>query len=273
MGTQRELLSTQLTYYRTTNPKTGRSGPIPMGGLVTLAFTSGDGDDRLLRWITHRPEGELCTLTAAKIVFYAGDLDGNTLFEYQLHDAALVYWKEEFKATGTVPMTVTITISAAIQKIKGVTWIKPWRESRVLSEESAAHKEGVQRGVSDDRGNKEDGSALEAVVLEGTREAEAARDATANQLKRKHATYAGGSKNGKVVSGHSSNPKGCAEDDISRQLGPDAQMTGAKGWRRNKATGELEYRNIPVCPNCQSKYKRSQFPKDVKYNKGGAWDN
>ncbi len=88
-----------------------------MGGLVTLAFTSGDGDDRLLRWIIHHSEGEFCTLTAARIIFYAGDPDGSTLFEYQLHDAALVHWKEEFKATGTTPMTVTITISASIQTI------------------------------------------------------------------------------------------------------------------------------------------------------------
>ncbi len=166
MGTQRELSSTQLTYYRTTNPKTGRSGPIPMGGLVTLAFASGDGDDRLLRWITHRPKGELCTLTKARIVFYEGNLDGIFLFEYNLHDAALVHWKEEFKATGTAPMTVTITISAAIQTIKGITWIKPWRESEVLSEEIVTHKEGIQRGVSDDRGKEKDGGALGEFVLD-----------------------------------------------------------------------------------------------------------
>ncbi len=169
MGTQRELSSTQLTYHRTANPKTGRSGPIPMGGLITLFFASGDGDDRLLRWITHSPEGELCTLTKARIVFYAGDPDGSTLFEYQLHDAALVHWKEEFKATGTTPMTVTITISAAIQTIKGITWIKPWRESRVLSKENATHNEGVQRGISDDCGKEKDRSALEGVVLEGAK--------------------------------------------------------------------------------------------------------
>ena len=48
-------------------------------------------------------------------------------------------------------------------------------------------------------------------------------------------------------------------------------MTGAKGFRRNKATGELEYKDIPVCTNCQSKYNKSQFPSDVKYDPGGAW--
>ena len=48
-------------------------------------------------------------------------------------------------------------------------------------------------------------------------------------------------------------------------------MTGAKGWRRNKETGELEYTDIPVCPRCQSKYDKRQFPDDVKFDPGGAW--
>jgi uncharacterized protein RhaS with RHS repeats len=103
------------------------------------------------------------------------------------------------------------------------------------------------------------------------KKAETARDSTANQLKRKHATYVGGYKDGKVVVGCSSNPTGCAEDDISRQLGSDAHMTNAKGWRKNKATGELEYKDIPVCKRCQSKYNKSQFPSDVKFEPGGAW--
>lgn len=52
---------------------------------------------------------------------------------------------------------------------------------------------------------------------------------------------------------------GCAEDDIARQLGSDAQMTGAKGYRRNKSTGELEYVDISVCKNCQVKYDKANF--------------
>jgi hypothetical protein len=101
--------------------------------------------------------------------------------------------------------------------------------------------------------------------------AEALRDETGQQLKRKHATYAGGHKDGKVVVGCSSNPTGCAEDDIARQLGSDANMTGAKGWRRNYETGQLEWTDIPVCTKCQTKYNRSQFPSDVKYDAGGTW--
>ena len=167
LGTQRELLSTDLEYYRTRNTITGRPGPIPMGGLVTLAFTSGYGDDRLLYALLHSPEGELCTLTTAKIVFYAGDPDGVVLFEYRLKDAAFIYWKEEFNAAGEAPMTVTLTISAAIQEIKGVTWVKPWRESEVPSEESVVRKEGAQREVLGDRGKKENnGGVLEGGILE-----------------------------------------------------------------------------------------------------------
>ncbi|MEH6462290.1 hypothetical protein, partial [Chitinimonas sp. JJ19] len=103
------------------------------------------------------------------------------------------------------------------------------------------------------------------------KEAEAARDAIADALKRKHATYAGGYKDGKVVSGCSSNPMGCAEDDIARQLGSDAKMTKAVGWRRNPATGKLEKIEIPVCANCQGKYNKNQFPDDVKYDPNGSW--
>jgi hypothetical protein len=101
--------------------------------------------------------------------------------------------------------------------------------------------------------------------------AEAARDATANSLGRKHATYAGGTKDGRVVAGCSSNPIGCAENDIARQLGSDAQMTGAKGWRRNPETGQVELVNIPVCTKCQGTYGPEQFPPDVQADPGGPW--
>ncbi len=118
-------------------------------------------------------------------------------------------------------------------------------------------------------------AALEARAAKAAaaelKKAEAARDALAADLKRKHATYAGGHKNGKVTSGCSSNPSGCAEDDIARQLGSDAKMTGAKGWRKNNETGEVELRDIPVCTTCQSKYSIDQFPADIKYQPGGAW--
>ena len=120
------------------------------------------------------------------------------------------------------------------------------------------------------RVNKERKVATEASNRVNMRSAEEARDAMANERKRKHATYAGGEKDGKTVAGCSGGGK-CAEDDIADQLGSDANMTGAKGWRRNKETGELEYTDIPVCPRCQSKYDKRQFPDDVKFDPGGAW--
>ena len=88
----------------------------------------------------------------------------------------------------------------------------------------------------------------------------------AQEKGRKHATYAAGEKDGKIATGCSGNGK-CAEDRIAEQLGPDANMTEAKGWRRNKATGKLEYTDIPVCKNCQQKYSKDQFPPNIKYDK------
>jgi hypothetical protein len=102
-------------------------------------------------------------------------------------------------------------------------------------------------------------------------QADAARDAAGRQLRRKHATYVAGHKDGKVVVGCSSNPDGCAEDDVARQLGPDAQITKAYGWRRNKDTENLEWTERPVCVKCQAKYRPDQFPEDVKADPEGKW--
>ncbi|RUR67693.1 RHS repeat protein [Variovorax guangxiensis] len=102
--------------------------------------------------------------------------------------------------------------------------------------------------------------------------AEEKRDDLMNKRKRKHATYVGGTKNGQSVGGCSTNPTGCAEDDIARQLGSDATFTKAFGWRRNRETNELERTEIPVCCRCQLKYNPSQFPSDVKAEPGGAWE-
>ena len=59
---------------------------------------------------------------------------------------------------------------------------------------------------------------------------------------------------------------------IESVLGSGAQMTKAVGRRRNAVTGLVEAVEIPVCKKCQSRFSKSQFPSDVKYDKGGAWD-
>jgi len=132
-----------------------------MGGLVTFSFMSGYDDDRLLRWMTHSEEDKFCTLTECKIVFYEGDFDGVSLFEYKYNDAALVYWKETFNSVGDKPMTVTMTISAAIQKVKGKTWVKTWQESWVPPSEqmpyqAVENKEGRIKNfyITDTKGNE-----------------------------------------------------------------------------------------------------------------------
>jgi uncharacterized Zn-binding protein involved in type VI secretion len=102
--------------------------------------------------------------------------------------------------------------------------------------------------------------------------AAAERDALGQKMGRKSATYTGGSKDGKVVAGRSGNPTGCAEDDVARQLGNDAQFTNAYGWRRSPETGKLEWTEIPVCKRCQGSYGRDQFPPDVKADPGGPWE-
>lgn len=166
LGTFRELLHTELEYHRFLNPKTGRCGEVPMGGMLTLSFMAGHNDDRLQRWILHSPKGKLCTLTESKVVFYKGSFDGTVLFEYHFNDSALVMWHESFCTHGEKPMTVTLKISSAIHKIKEVTHIKPWQESWVkppqqqpyTSVENQQKKEAIKvtniSGPFDEAGNK-----------------------------------------------------------------------------------------------------------------------
>ncbi len=123
---------------------------------------------------------------------------------------------------------------------------------------------------SRDRASQYDRTEATRPVGDGLTTAEMARDALAAAKGRKFATYAGGYLSGKVVSGASSNPSGCAEDDVERQL-PGANKTGAKGWRRDPTTRELVLTDIEVCLPCQEKYPESQFPPNVPAAPGGAW--
>ena len=162
LGVERELLSTHVEYYRYLSPS-GHPNSILMGGQLTVSFISCSDDDRLLNWMTYNPKEDICILTEGKIAFYDGDWAGGVLFEYKFNDAALISWKESFSAIGNEPMTVTITISGAIQEIKGITYVKTWQKSWVPPSEQASYqpKEGTSDGLiieyahfEDEEGNR-----------------------------------------------------------------------------------------------------------------------
>lgn len=146
LGVERELLSTSLDYHRFFDVS-GRPASKTLGGLISVTFPSQAGDDELLNWLTHEPEEELCMLTEGKIVFYGGDIDEQTLFEYKFNDAALIYWNERFTSTGTSPMTVTISISAAIQEIKNVNYVKAWQKNWVAPTDQPVTKTKEEEGT------------------------------------------------------------------------------------------------------------------------------
>lgn len=98
-----------------------------------------------------------------------------------------------------------------------------------------------------------------------------ARDLQGHEDKGKHSAYTAGfdpSDPGRVFIGCSSNPSGCAEQDVERQVGrgpAGVVFTKAFGWRAKK------WVEIPICVRCQGRYKRSQFPPDATYDEGGDW--
>ena len=99
--------------------------------------------------------------------------------------------------------------------------------------------------------------------------ARAARDAKAAEVGSSKATVTGGyGKDGVPRAGCNSNPIGCAEDDVARQIGGDPGDINFTEAIRPR-TGE----QVPICWSCQGKYDPSQFPPGTEWKPGGPWDN
>ncbi|WP_244945585.1 RHS repeat-associated core domain-containing protein [Couchioplanes caeruleus] len=108
-------------------------------------------------------------------------------------------------------------------------------------------------------------------------EAERARDEAGRKPNgkpnRDSPVYVGGyDKNGNVM-GAGNGPRGHrnhAEDIIQDRM-PGAKMTQPYAWRRNKDTGQLEWRPHTVCPRCQGRYPRELFDPRTRGESGGSW--
>lgn len=121
---------------------------------------------------------------------------------------------------------------------------------------SAGHPAGDSRfGVAANSGDD---------LLNGAR---AVRDAKAAEVGRSKATVTGGyGRDGRPVAGCSSNPIGCAEDDVARQIGGDPKdITFTEATRPR--TGD----QVPICPRCQGTYDQSQFPSGTLFDPAGPW--
>ena len=97
--------------------------------------------------------------------------------------------------------------------------------------------------------------------------ARAARDAKAAEVGRSKATVTGGyGRDGRVAAGCASNPVGCAEDDVARQIGGNPKdITFTEAVRPR--TGE----QVPICPRCQGTYDQGQFPQGTLFDPAGPW--
>ncbi|MFG1611002.1 RHS repeat-associated core domain-containing protein [Actinoplanes sp. NPDC049265] len=90
---------------------------------------------------------------------------------------------------------------------------------------------------------------------------------------RQSPVYVGGYDAEGNVMGTGNGPRGSeihAEDIIQDRM-PGAKMTQPYAWRRNKITGELDWRPHTVCPRCQAKYPPSMFPPGTVGESGGVW--
>ena len=92
--------------------------------------------------------------------------------------------------------------------------------------------------------------------------ARAARDAAGlradGRPDRRSAAYVGIVRDGEVAVGRARDPGVHAEVAADAEL-PGGTMTEVMGWRRNRATGALEWREIAVCPGCQERFGPERF--------------
>ncbi|GGQ56289.1 RHS repeat-associated core domain-containing protein [Couchioplanes azureus] len=108
-------------------------------------------------------------------------------------------------------------------------------------------------------------------------EAERARDEAGRKPNgkpnRDSPVYVGGYDKMGNVMGTGNGPRGPrnhAEDIIQDRM-PGAKMTQPYAWRRNKDTGQLEWRPHTVCPRCQERYPRQLFDPRTRGESGGSW--
>ncbi|MFL1895014.1 type VI secretion system tube protein TssD [Aquimarina sp. 2-A2] len=139
-GSEWEVQNTDIMYHRYMNPRSGRAGEEPLGGLINLTILSGYDDEVLVRWMTHTQEDELCKLTEGELMFYKDSFDNPVEFAYKFNDAALVEYKEQFTSIGEHPMTTHLMISPAIQEFRGQTYVKNWQQSWVAPSEQAPYQ-------------------------------------------------------------------------------------------------------------------------------------
>jgi hypothetical protein len=81
-------------------------------------------------------------------------------------------------------------------------------------------------------------------------------------------------KTGEATAGFSGR-NGCAEACGKDFLGLEdraARFTRAYGWFAKPKGTPKRWQERPICAKCQERYSPRQFPRRVKYERGGRWD-
>ncbi len=60
-------------------------------------------------------------------------------------------------------------------------------------------------------------------------------------------------------------------EDAAQEILPGGKMTRPMGWRKNRITNQLEWREIPTCIRCQGRYPQRLSPFTVKKEPFGPW--
>ena len=118
----------EIVYHRDTDPYSGKPTSQVNGGNLDITLRSSDRDDPLAWWMFYKNEKnrEDYLLTEGRVDFYEDSYDAPVAFSYSFGDALVVYYREPLSCRDNTPMLLHIVISPAIQRYKGVLFVKPW---------------------------------------------------------------------------------------------------------------------------------------------------
>jgi RHS repeat-associated protein len=222
-----------------TDPETGETGPRTVTRLIT-----GEGEKALVELTVDNPDGIAGTVTAtAGHPFWIPEL-GRWLDAGEITPGTLLQ-----TGSGTYVQVTAVRAWTQVQRVHNLT-VDDIHTYYVIAGTTPVlvHNCGHGGGI----------------------DARGARDALADEVGASKATVTGGvdPATGRVAAGCNSNPTGCAEADVVRQLGVDPQSVQFTEAIRPR-TGQ----QVPICHRCQETYNPSQFPSGTLVKPGGAWGN
>lgn len=121
-GEERNVLNAQNLYYQITD-QSGKPSAVPNGGFIELSLEATKHDNLYWDWMLSST-----SMKQGNLRFFRRD-GMSKLFDLEFWDCYCIKIDESYSATGGNPMTMTLTLSPGIIRMRGKVYEKKWKIS------------------------------------------------------------------------------------------------------------------------------------------------